>query len=64
MKWNEIWKLPLSKKQIKICFSTFKFHRLDKIDKNLPEVESIVLKFLVIKKINQGNIVVVIERNK
>ena len=37
---------------------------MDKIDKNLPEVESIVLKFLVIKKINKGSIVVIIERNK
>ena len=56
--------MPLSKNQIKICFSVFKFHRFEKIDKNLPEVESIVLKFLVIKKINKGNIVVIIERNK
>lgn len=37
---------------------------MDKIDKNLPEVESIVLKFLVIKKVNKGSIVVIIERNK
>ena len=37
---------------------------MDKIDKNLPEVESIVLKFLVIKKINKGSIAVIIERNK
>ena len=37
---------------------------MDKIDKNLPEVESIVLKFLVIKKVNKGSIAVIIERNK
>ena len=37
---------------------------MDKIDKNLPEVESIVLKFLVIKKVNKGSIVVIIERNE
>ena len=37
---------------------------MDKIDKNLPEVEPIVLKFLVIKKVNKGSIVVIIERNK
>ena len=37
---------------------------MDKIDENLPEVESIVLKFLVIKKVNKGSIVVIIERNK
>ena len=37
---------------------------MDKIDKNLPEVESIVLKFLVIKKVNKGSIVVIIECNK
>ena len=47
-----------------ICFSTFKFCRLDKVEKNLPEVESIALKFLVIKKINKGSIVVIIEPNK
>ena len=53
-----------------ICFSTLKSYSFNKVEKNLSEVKSIVLKNLierkdlVIQKADKGNTVVITDRTK
>ena len=70
--WNEIRKSWFSKKN-KLrdnCFSSLKLYSFDKVEKNLSEAESIVLKSLierkdlVLQKADKGNTIAITDRTK